>query len=357
MIKKIFAPKVYPLNEDLNRAWFVKYYDKTGRPCKKYGKLSVFNTVAEKRKEAARIIKKLLEPDWQPTLPKYNDFASALADRLEYKRPAIEPKSYQSYFSILKLFTAWYRKERINNKHINPAEYVRHLQINGYHKNTIRNKILVLKGLTNEIIEDGLLNKNPFEKIKLKKVKAKSKLPFSREQVYLIKQYLLNYDKQLWEACEFLYYLYLRPNEVRSLKVEDIIYTEWRVFLSGNIAKDDDNIYKAVPIPLRNKLLQYQKYPTQFYLFSYGGLPGLKMLSRDNLSKRFAAVLKALNISNRYSFYSWVHTGIKDAAMSGIPLKQLQLQKGHHDLNMFNEYMKDLGVDDCLQLINNFPSL
>jgi len=47
---------------------------------------------------------------------------------------------------------------------------------------------------------------------------------------------------------------------------------------------------------------------------------------------------------------------LKKAAMSGIPIKQLQLQKGHSDLKMFDEYLKDLGVNDCQLLVNNFPS-
>lgn len=68
-------------------------------------------------------------------------------------------------------------------------------------------------------------------------------------------------------------------------------------------------------------------------------------------------VLRGLLYDSRYSLYSWVHTGIKKAAMSGIPIKQLQLQKGSSDLKMFDEYLKDLGVNDCQLLANNFPSL
>ncbi|MBX2931768.1 MAG: hypothetical protein KF781_07480 [Chitinophagaceae bacterium] len=67
--------------------------------------------------------------------------------------------------------------------------------------------------------------------------------------------------------------MYLRPKEIRELKIEDIIFTEWKLFLSGSIAKDDDTIYKAIPVVFRDKLLKYMQYPPDYYIFSYGGVP------------------------------------------------------------------------------------
>jgi len=80
-------------------------------------------------------------------------------------------------------------------------------------------------------------------------------------------------------------------------------------------------------------------------------------LSQNHLASKHLAFRKAANLSGRYAFYSWCHTGIKMAAMAGIPIKQLQLQKGHSDLKMFDEYLKNIGVEECWQLTNNFPVL
>ncbi|MBX2931769.1 MAG: hypothetical protein KF781_07485 [Chitinophagaceae bacterium] len=168
MIKKIFAPKVYPINEDLTKMWFVKYYDAAGRAYKKCGNLS-----------------------------KYNDLCSLLSEHLEHKRLGMELKSYQSYFSILKHFTQWYRLAVKTNKKINPAEYIRDLQLKGLHKNTIANKMIVLKSLANELPEYEQILKNPFDKVKTKKVKGQSKLPFIPYQIDLIKNYPQENDTQL----------------------------------------------------------------------------------------------------------------------------------------------------------------
>jgi hypothetical protein len=63
MNKKNFCPKLYPLNRDLARTWFVKYYDHTGRPQKKFGNLNNLATIRERELEAKRIVKNILQPE------------------------------------------------------------------------------------------------------------------------------------------------------------------------------------------------------------------------------------------------------------------------------------------------------
>lgn len=357
MIKKIFAPTLYPLDRDMRKEWFVRYKDKAGRPLKMRGKLNQLHTEPERLEEAERLILLITAPD-RIEKERKKGLIGQLSDLLEYKRPFMRKKGYQSYSSILKCFARWYTSEASLKTEVVPGDYIRYLHEQNLHKNTIRGKTMVLKGLVKELVKKGLQTTNPFEAVVLqKKVKAQSKLPFTSNQVARLKTYMLQHDSQLWDACEMLYYLYLRPNELRQLKVEDIMFEEWKIFLKGTIAKDSDTIYKAIPIPLRPQLMKYTNAPANYFILSDNGKPGATMLSRDNLTKRMRTVLKTLNFGSRYSLYSWVHTGCKNAAMSGIPIKQLQLQKGHADLKMFNEYLKDLGVDDCEQLVVDFPSI
>lgn len=68
-------------------------------------------------------------------------------------------------------------------------------------------------------------------------------------------------------------------------------------------------------------------------------------------------MLKDLNITGRYGFYSWKHTGAVMAVKGGINIKDLQLQLRHHSLDMVNEYLKNLGVTDSERLLNHFPGI
>lgn len=357
MRKKISVPTLYPLDRDLKKQWFIKYFTPAGKPVKVYGKLARFATVKERESEAKRLLDTIQNPNFQPAGNVKTDLISLLDTLLEYKRPAMERHSYDSYLSIIKLFAVWYRTSCKRDAQTQPRDYARHLYGLNLHKNTVRNRINVLKGLAKELVAQGKLLANPFDGIKTKKVKASSKLPFTKEQADELKAAIQPTDPQLWLGIQFMYYLYLRPKEIRLLKVGDIIFSAMKVCLPGNIAKDDDTIFKTIPLPLRPAIAPLKHYPAGDYIFGKTGTPGPRLLGRDALSKRCKAFLTKLNYGHRYSFYSWCHTGIKNAALSGIPHKQLQLQKGHADLKMFDEYLKDLGIDDCVQLATKFPPL
>jgi hypothetical protein len=68
-------------------------------------------------------------------------------------------------------------------------------------------------------------------------------------------------------------------------------------------------------------------------------------------------VLDDLKIRGNYAFYSWKHTGVVKAVMSGINIKELQLQLRHHSLDMVNEYLKNLGILQSKSIIERFPSI
>lgn len=355
MKKKIFVPTLYPVDRDLKKVWFVKWIDDNGKWQKTYGILNKITTKRAREIEAKNIIDRINSNGTIDLNCKY-DLVQLLSNLVQLKKPTLRRKSYLSFDCIVNDFGRWYRLERKRENLI--EDYFTTLAAKGLHKNTIRNKHMVLKSLCKELIARKQIAKNPFEALKFKKVKATSKLPFSDNQIAELKAYFIKHQKsQLLLFCECMYYLFTRPNETRQLRVMDILFEEWKVCLSGNIAKDGDTIYKTIPVPFRDKIEQLKTLKQSNYVFSLPGSNGFKPLPYKTIQQWHRNVMKELNYNNRYSLYSWVHTGIKKAALSNIPIKELQIQKGHHDLNMFNQYLKDLGVDDCKQLQNNFPAM
>lgn len=357
MNKKNFFPKLYPLNKDLSRTWFVKYYDVDGKPQKKFGNLNKLSTILERQIEAKRIVKEILQPEPKEKIeyPKKMLLIQLLSNLLELKKPLLRKKSYQSYYCVISDFARWYRL--IKKPHEIDTDYFFYLSSKGLHSNTLRQRSVVLKSFCAELVQRKQLLFNPFENVKYKRKKHTSKLPFNDEQISILKHYFKTYNTQLLLAAEMMYYLFLRPNELRQIRVCDILFNEQKLVLESYIAKDKETIYKKIPNQMLQKFEQFKTMPQHYYLFSVNNEPGEIMIGINKLSNNHREVLKALQIKGRWSFYSWVHTGIKKAALSNIPIKELQLQKGHHDLNMFNQYLKDLGVDDCKQLQNNFPAM
>lgn len=356
MRKKNFAPTIYPLSRDLQKAWFVRYRDENGKLYKVYGKLAHYNNLEDKLKEAKRIIKGILHPVKTKENTRKN-LIYYLSECLENDKYKFRIKTYQCYLSQLKKFAEWYNVEIKKDKQLSADKFIAYLYECSYSQNYIRKFRFLLHKYFNTLVHKKVCAENPFVEIKIRKIKGKSKLPFSLQQKQQLLTYIEVKDKQLRDVVDFLYYLFFRPNEIRQLKIEDILFDEMKIIVNNEIAKDNDNYMKTIPVPMQQHILKYKNYPPEFYIFSTDFKPGAKMLGMNYLTAKMTTILRALNYSSRYTLYSWVHTGIKDAALSGIPIKQLQLQKGHHDLNMFNEYMKDLGVDDCVQLTNNFPKL
>lgn len=356
MRKKIFAPTIYPLNRDLAKPWFVAYRDATGKKFKRYGRLAHCTTLAERLKESNRLIKEILSPEIL-NVKQRGGLISNLQKVLDEKSHSLAIKTYQTYFYYLKKFSTWYNLEYKKDRKVNPYYYIIYLQKEKYSSNLVRKMACILGSFFNVLVKRSQYHCNPFNDVKIKKIKGKSKLPFHDIQIKHLLETIQQTDPQLRDAIDFLYYLYFRPAEIRQLKIEHILFHQMQVMATDEIIKDNDNYLKTIPLPMQQHILKYINYPPDYYIFSKGGIPGEKMLGKNELTTRMSKVLRGLNYGSRFSLYSWVHTGIKKAAMSGIPIKQLQLQKGHSDLKMFDEYLKDLGVNDCSFLVANFPAL
>ena len=351
---RISEPVIYPKDFDIKKTWFVKYRSETGKLAKRYGKINSHITVKDRLNEARALIKAIKAGGSKPTPQK--TLIRCLSSVIEAKKGTLRLKSYQTYISILANFAVWYRTT--NDKNIVDAgAYVSWLRDNKKHTNYIRKCVNLMRSLFEVLLRSKRVKSNPFFEIRIKKIKAQSKLPFHLSHIEPIKKLCLERNPQIWDVVEFLYYLYFRPSEVRKLKIEHILFEDMRVIASDDVLKDKDNYLKVIPKPMEQHILKYKGCNPNFYIFGKGGKPSLQQLGVNELCRNMTKILRELNFSRRYSLYSWVHTGIKQAALSNIPIKQLQLQKGHSDLNMFNEYLKDLGVEDCTRLINEFPAL
>jgi site-specific recombinase XerD len=79
-----------------------------------------------------------------------------------------------------------------------------------------------IKSLYNKYIDrhepEGF--KNPFRKLPAIKTSSRSLMYFNDFQIQLIKDYCRKENPTLWLSCVLQYYCFIRPNELRQLKVE-----------------------------------------------------------------------------------------------------------------------------------------
>lgn len=356
--KKILSATLYPICRTRDKHWFVKVRYVTGHTRKLCGRMNSFPEINDRLKEAKRIMRGLRyagERQRRQEL-KLIENLSAVVER---RRPGLEEKSYQGYISMLKKFAEWYRPAHKKNRNVKPEDFMQFLFENAHSQTYIIKFGVVLRSFFKDLVKARKYPSNPFSDYQRKKIKGESKLPFTEKQIKILSPLLKEKSKQLWFSTRFLYYMFTRPGkEMRLLKIGDILIDDGKITIRGRNAKNDNTQLISIPDPFIKKLRKWIKgYPADYYLFTTAGMPGPQPAGINYLSDKHREVITPLKWGKRYTFYSWVHTGIKRAAMAGIPLKQLQIQKRHKSLDMFNEYMKDLGVDDCRELKMKFPSI
>jgi integrase len=178
---------------------------------------------------------------------------------------------------------------------------------------------------------------------------------FQRHQIVQIKEELLESDPCLWMACQFIYYCFIRPGELRMLRVGDIHFDEWKICVRSNISKNGKEQYVTIPVPFRPDLEGLKRRSPSEYIFFHRDCT--KPLGVNTMLNRFRKVLKKLGFGLEYKLYSWKHTGAIEAHRGGASLKEIQIQLRHHSLDEVDGYMRQLGVYDLGGLEKKFPPI
>ncbi|MBK9729683.1 MAG: hypothetical protein IPO83_00045 [Chitinophagaceae bacterium] len=86
-------------------------------------------------------------------------------------------------------------------------------------------KVLLQKQyiLRKKSFQTGVVKENLFDKIKRCPEERKGSLYFQPEQVSRLKLIISEKEPALWLACQFIYYCFIRPGELRNLKVSDVM--------------------------------------------------------------------------------------------------------------------------------------
>lgn len=279
--------------------------------------------------------------------PKY-----VLLDTLEKYKPTYRKKTYQSKHTRIKIFVGWLETQSIKDCNVTTAvanDFILNLLDQGKANATVDSYIHTLSSIYKKL-EYG----NPFEKCIKVKVQSMSLMYFSPEQKLAIINCAAVRNRIVLMAVKIQYSCFIRPGELRQLKVNDINFSNNTISVRPEISKNWKYQHVSIPNYLVQEIKTFVKNKSfDSYLFGNGLVP----LGINYFNNEHSKILQQLNIQGRYAFYSWKHTGVVDAVRAGINLKDLQLQLRHHSLDMVNEYLKNLGVLDSEDLRIKMPSL
>ena len=252
--------------------------------------------------------------------------------------------------SALKKFKLFLVRKRIS--HLLPAEISRQhisefrnsvLQA-GSKNRTANNNMIHVRALFNHLKENyELLEKNPCDGMKKLPTQSESHKVYSEEQIAELREYLTERDPQLLFFCKFIVYCFMRRNEIRHIKIEDLALKDGALRMASMSAKT--NKVQTVFIPKifldELKRMKIEGKPSD-YLFTIDRKPGKKICGQNYFTKHFRKVKKALGFGAGYSMYGLRHTFICHLKKRGMQDFEIMKYTRHKTLDAFQHYLQSI---------------
>jgi len=252
-------------------------------------------------------------------------------------------KSYKAQISKLKRFN-----EQISFSDLTP-DFIHKYKIFlreelGNNENTTNKSLRILKVFINWAIEDELMEKNPFSRIKTKHVDGKREFLNNYELKKLqdlynrgtLKTNLHNVLQYFLFSC----YTGLRYTDIKELKFKSI---KKRTIDDNNVDIIEIFMHKtkmpvSIPITARARNIMPKKYSKNQYVF--------KVLTNQKTNQNLKEIIKIAGIDKNISFHSARHTMATTVLEMGIPIEVISKILGHTKLKTTQIYAK---VNDGLK--------
>lgn len=352
--EKKFLPEIrlYDFGGDLSQRWFI-HWKEDGKPIKKYKGINKYPTVTKRRAAAKQLIK-----EWQEKLNKriqgfggtsYNKQYRTIMNFIERKRASWRESTARQIDSRIRIFLEWNQRHEITNKRI--TTFLDHLYTIGRKQNTVSGYYLNLRNVIGNSVGEHL-----FEGIQVKKGGGTPARYFSAAQVKFLSKKISQADPDLWLGVRFIFYCFIRPNELRQLKVGDVLLSDAKICIPAEVSKNKKTQYVVIPDVFLEEIYDelMERSPAEYLV----GGKGFDPIGKNWLKNRHQKLLRQLHFDTKqYKLYSWKHTGAVMASASGIGLKQLQIQIRHHSLDQLNMYLRQLGVYDLGDFSSKMPKI
>jgi integrase len=325
-------PRLYEGKE-----WFIGFmaYDPVAKKMRrKKIKLNYIPRVSVRRKYASDLIKRLnfqLEKGWNPWIETEEGKAYKTFDQTvdHYERHITKlfhdeyyrEDTYIAYKSYLKNLVEYNRTlgggmyyiYQFTRQYV--IDFLEHVYIDRKNSATTRDNYLFwLRTFSTFLKEHGYLKVKPTDDIASfpKRLKKKKRTVIKEDDLVRIGAYLQEHDKPYLLACYIIHYCFIRPNEMRQIKLEHISIEKKTIFVPGENSKNRNDGVVTLPDKVLALMIELGifNYPNSFYLFSDDFIPGETQRSEKRFRDYWATIRKKLKLPASYKFYSLKDTGI-----------------------------------------------
>jgi integrase len=362
---------------DLTKRWYIEFsVFNISKNClqKKYDyEVNKFPDATSRRGFARKTIKeinKMLEEGYiigvsdttnkAHNIPSLND---AFEKMLSIKKGEYSHATYNAYSSKINIFLEWVQNTyshtllltELTKKDV--TYYLDDKAREGKTPTTLNNYRECLCAIFNDIIvREECVKENPFAGIKKRKeLQSHKNIAYRGEEKLNLLNAISKADPELFIFVKFIYYTFMRPNEIRQMQKYNIQLEHNRIFIEAIKSKNKKDAFVTIPPAFKPDLeiLISDKLSKQ-YLFSGRIAP---MISKNRMSDRHRKILSGFDFASDHTLYSWKHTGVVDAYRAGIDIKSLQLQLRHYSLEETDTYLKSLGMYTNKAILTKMPAI
>jgi integrase len=191
------------------------------------------------------------------------------------------------------------------------------------------------------LVERKYISRNPVEDVHQLREKEKKREPLTAPALARMREYLNVNNRHFLLACMMEYYTFIRPDEMRHLRIGNISVSRKEITVPADVAKNR----KERTVGLNQKVilmmmeLNIFDAPSQYYIFGEGLKPGPEMTYLNHFRLEWKKMRTALRWPDSYQFYSLKDSGIRDLANAeGVVVARDQA--GHSDVAVTNRYLK-----------------
>lgn len=350
------------------KQWYVDFYaydPSTDSMRRKRYMLDRYKKVSDRNKYAAILIHNLFEKlkaGWNPwtnatKTRHFTEFGVVLDRYRAYidhaaQKGVLKEKTHIDYVSRLRQLEAYLEESNVNirfayqfNK-IFAVDFLDYLILDKDNSARTRNNYRAwLSAFASWMKERQYIEENPVEEIHMLREEEKMRDALTAEALVRLKDYLGKYNPPFYLACLMVYYCFIRPGELRHIKVGDISIEKQTVYVRPDVAKNRKGQYVALNDQVLKMMIEQKvfEHPSQEYLFGRKLIPSEEQVYINQFRYEWRKVRKALHFPDSYQFYSLKDSGIRDLANAeGIVVARDQAR--HTDISVTNKYLKNASV-------------
>lgn len=251
---------------------------------------------------------------------------------LEQDRENLAPLTVRTYYWNLRkihYFCPDLDCTDINERMV--RDFRRHLQQKGNKPNTVIKALSVLRVFVRRLMSDGLIQENPFDKVKIGQVYTRRGFLTTSElkRLYLnfqdCRRFLTETEQDVMRAFLFSCFTGLRYSDLRSLNASEIF--DWKI--RKQMHKTGEPVY--IPIPLQARLLLPEKLEAG---------PVFRIVENSHFNRTLRGAAKKLGYFKHIHCHLARHTFATTCIFLGIPLPATSKLLGHRKLETTLIYAK-----------------